>query len=203
LLDQLVAVNGAVHFFFLSKKSNKIYECASTCSVSVVKFNNRYLVTASLAHLAGFTNIFEIDNPEDLKVRKRDTSFIKKMPNGRKVQYVGDDESKSTKGTNQLIDSIGIESGGSFIYRNQLFSLISQDKSSFRKKSAATFITTITNKKLITLDTIANFSMWSYEPIYRIYQNQTICNFANDGKSGFVVIADNKLTLYTFDWKHK
>jgi hypothetical protein len=175
--------------FFLSKKSNKIYECSSTCSVNIIKLDDKYTVTASLAHLAGFANIFEIDNPEKLKVHNHDTRFV--------IQ------SNSIIGTNQLIDSIGIESCGSFIYKNQIFNLICQNNSSYRKKSASTFITTIKNKKLITIDTIANFSMWSYDPIYRSYSNQTICNFANDEKSGFVVIADNKLTLYTFDWKHK
>src|ERR1700743_293202 len=41
--------------YFIDKKTNIKYECRCNCAVSLLKNNGKYNVTASLAHLAGFT----------------------------------------------------------------------------------------------------------------------------------------------------
>jgi hypothetical protein len=175
--------------YFLDKKTNKKYESIAACVVNVVKVDDSYNVTAALAHMSGFGNVFDVANP--LLLTKYNRDYLK----GKKTIYVGDNEAKSRKGTKQLVDSVGIESLSSFIYQNKIFYLVS--------KKNETLITTIKNKKFVTLDKMSDFSMWSYNPINRRYPEETIYSFSNYDSSGFIRIKGNKLILYSFDWKHK
>lgn len=109
--------------YFRDKNTNQLYECQCTCAVNVQKNNGNYLVTASLAHMSGFANIFEIEDP--LKLKKYDRSYLK----GKKIIYVGDDESKSNQGTKQLIDSIGVTIAASFSYNSKTYYLTEKYKS--------------------------------------------------------------------------
>jgi uncharacterized protein YegJ (DUF2314 family) len=174
--------------YFKDKKNNKIYTSIATCVVSVKKLKNSYNVTATLAHLSGFSNVFDVDDPKSLKPYKKDTF------KGKKVIYVGDNESKSTKGTKQLVDSVGVETPVSFIYKDQLFYLLS--------KRNETFITNIQNNRFIILDKLSDVSIWSYNPQNRSYGNETIYSFENYQTSGFITINSNKIKFYSFNWKH-
>ncbi|HEY4198738.1 MAG TPA: hypothetical protein VGM63_24525, partial [Mucilaginibacter sp.] len=58
--------------YFQDKKTKELHECACTCDVNLIKDNEKYIVTASLSHLAGYTNVFQIADPSKLKLYIRD-----------------------------------------------------------------------------------------------------------------------------------
>lgn len=53
--------------YFQNKRTKNIYECIATCTLNIIKLENKYVVNASLPHLSGFTNIFEVNDPTKLK----------------------------------------------------------------------------------------------------------------------------------------
>jgi len=182
---------------YLQNKSTKhIYTCNSTCTLNIIRAGTKYIVNASLPHLSGFTNVFEINDPTKLKSYNIDS--LKKVAkyNQRKhrIGYVGENESRSRQGTIQLIDSIGILSLASFVYNSQIFYLVSNNH-------GKTFITTIRNGKFATLDTLIDKDIWSYYPSCKKYDETTIYSFSNSTTSGFVAIDADKLRVYSFDQK--
>lgn len=174
--------------YFKDKRTKKVYTAQAACVVNVKKVNDKYNITAALAHLSGFGNVFDVKDP--LLLALYNPNLLK----GKKIKYVGDNESKSTKGTTQLVDSVGIESVSSFVYKSQMFYLVSNNNK--------TFITTIQNNKFVNVDQLSEFSIWSYYPINRTYGDQTIYSFGNYQTSGFITIENNKLDFYSFNWKH-
>ncbi len=180
--------------YFIDKKTNIRYECRCNCAVSLLKNNGKYNVTASLAHLAGFTNVFEIEDPLKLKVYNRD--YIKKKRDAAKKKHqlyvgvIGDDESNSTQGTTQLIDSVGITSATSFIYNSKIYYVV--------KKYKDVSIDTISNKKLIPIEDLTNSNTWNDYTQVRNCYNKPVVTFENDHDTGFIYIDDNKLTFYVF-----
>lgn len=184
--------------YFRDKRTGKLYECQSTCTVNVLKKDNRYFITSMLAHMSGFTNIFEIDDPTKLKLYNFDS--IQKKANADKnrgkirIYPVGYNESKSQRGTIQLVDSIGVLAITSFMYDSKIFYLIIKD--------AKTDITTIKNNKLVTLDTLFDKNLWIDASINRVYPDRVVCSFNGDNASGFVDIQNNRLVFYSFNWRH-
>lgn len=182
--------------YFTNKKTKHVYECESTCTLNVIRLNSRYFINASLPHLLGYTNIFEINDPSKLKLYNRDSlnKVIAQYQKRKKIRVgrYGESESNSKQGTIQLIDSIGILSLASFVYNSQIFYLVSNNHHK-------TFITTIRNGKFATLDTLINKDIWSYYPSCKKYNKTTIYSFSNGTTSGFVAIDADKLKIYSFD----
>ncbi|MDB5132854.1 MAG: hypothetical protein JWR02_2603 [Mucilaginibacter sp.] len=174
--------------YFLNKKTKKIYKSACTCAVNVIKENNKYNVTASLAHMSGFTNIFEVENPMLLVRHHEDI-------NRKKIGYVGDNESRSKKGTNQIIDSVGVETLASFKYNSKIYYLV--------EKHGAVYLDYINNKKLTVVDDLTNLNIQGNYPVNRYCSGKSIYTYKNDKNTGFVLIGDGLLTFYSFDWRHK
>jgi hypothetical protein len=175
--------------YFLNKKTKRIYKSACTCAVNVIKENNKYNVTASLAHMSGFTNIFEVKSPMLLSLHHN------KDINRKKIGHHGDDESNSKKGTNQLIDSIGIVALTSFKDNSKIYYLVGDYKTAY--------IDSIKNKKLVRIENLSGLNIQCDDPVNRYCSGTLIYTFKNDNKTGFVSIGNNLLTIYSFDWKHK
>lgn len=177
--------------YFKDKATNQQYECACTCVIDVHKENKIYTVTASLSHMSGFANIFEIDDP--LKLKMYDRSYLK----GKKIIYKGEGESKSTQGTKQLIDSVGITIAANLNYNSKNYYLTEK----FKKVS----IDTVSNKKLVPVEDLTNMGIYSYgSSENRISYDHQVATFGNDNETGFIDIhgGDNKLVFYIFDIKH-
>lgn len=174
--------------YFDDKKNKKKYECEATCPVIVNKINRKYLITASLAHLEGSTEVLEINDPTLLLEYNRDNL------KGKKVIYVGEAESHSTKGTKKLVDSVGVFTTTSFIYENKDYYIVTN----FKK----TYLCYIKDKVFVPIAKISDKSFWSYQTFN--YTNQTsglISVFTNYDTSGFLWIKGNQITSYTFDHK--
>ncbi|MFZ6052746.1 hypothetical protein [Halocola ammonii] len=171
---------------FKNKKTGIEYSAASTCPVVVNKLNGKYYITNTLAHLSGFSEILEISNPELMTV------FELPKPRSKKgktiVRYVGDDESKSTKGTKQLVDSIGVLTLATFPYNGQLYHIVTDFK--------MTFLSKIENNKFVTIDTISDNSIWTYDPEVFVKDNgHMIVFFKNQEVEGILDIYENQITV--------
>ncbi len=171
---------------FKNKKTGIEYSASSTCPVVVNKLNGKYYITNTLAHLSGFSEILEIDNPDLMTV------FELPKPRSQKgktiVRYVGDDESKSTNGTKKLVDSIGILTLASFPYNGQLYHIVTD----FKK----TFLTKIENNRFVTIDTVSDKSIWTYNPEVFIKDNgHMIILFKNQDVEGILDIYENQITV--------
>lgn len=170
---------------FKNKKTGIEYACSSTCPVAVNKLFGKYIVTNTLAHLQGFSEIIEIENPSSMSLFK--ISKPRKVK-GRKVRYVGDDESKSVVGTRKLIDSIGILTLASFSHNEQLFHVITD----FRK----TMLAKVQDGKFVTIDTISNKSIWTFNPeVIKTIDDRRIVFFENREVKGYLEIHGNEITL--------
>ncbi|WKZ58789.1 MAG: hypothetical protein QY309_13290 [Cyclobacteriaceae bacterium] len=138
---------------FKDKINGKEYSCEATCPVSVNKIDDNYIVTSSLAHLSGFTEIIKISDPKSMDIFQMPPPRKKK---GKKIfRYAGDDESKSKKGTETLVDSIGVLALASFIFEQELFHVITD----FRK----TYIAKIENKSFVMVALITSERTWTYD----------------------------------------
>jgi hypothetical protein len=166
--------------------TGKIYVCEAQCAVVVNKINGKYIVTNTLAHLSGFSNVIEIDNPSSLKAfhyrEKKDT---------QRVVFAGFDESISTIGSKTLLDTIGVLTLASFPYNGNLYHIITD----FKK----TFLATIQNEKYVTTDTISNASIWTYDPeVIRTTDNHYVVFFTNEEANGYLDIIGNKITVIRY-----
>lgn len=197
--------------WFKNKKTNIEYSCSATCPVVVNKLNGKYIVTATLAHLSGSSEILEIDDPTLLTIYKtpkrskkikiiefdKPTSNTNAAPKRIKrialcvQRYVGDDESKSKIGSNMLLDSIGVLTLASFPYNGELFHVTTD----FKK----TFICRIANNRFVTVDTISNESIWTYNPeVIRTNDDHFIVFFKNKDVGGYLDIVDNKINIIRY-----
>lgn len=61
--------------YFKNKNDNTVTVASATCSVVINKLNSKYYLTASLPHLSGFYNIYEIDDPTELLTKTNDSVF--------------------------------------------------------------------------------------------------------------------------------
>jgi len=180
--------------YFTDRKTFKTYEGECTCAVDVIKKDGYYNIAASLAHMSGFTTIFNIKNPRALKLHA-----IKKTNNSSKPLKIaarGSVESNSIRGMEKLADTIGGICVGSFKYKSTILYVVEYD--SF-KNPPSVWIDTIQKNKFVHLVNLTHFGI--LETGYDIFSNNgtIISPFDNKDFSGFIYIADNKMNLYIFD----
>jgi len=139
--------------------------------------------------LIGFSQIIEIDKPKDLDIFKLPKPRQKK---GKLIiRAIGDDESKSIKGTKVLLDTTGILTIASFPYNGQLYHIITD----FHK----TFIAKIENKKFVTIDTVSTQTLWTYDPeVIRTIDNHYLVFFDNDKAKGYLDLFENDIDLVRY-----
>ena len=137
---------------FKNKMTGIEYASSATCPISVNKISNIYYVTNSLGHLSGSCEVLEIRRPDSMKIFKIPPP---RKIKGKKVFYVGDDESNSTKGTKKLIGNYGMLILGSFLFRGNLFHIVRNDKE--------TYIATIENEKFKSIKFLTNQNTFTYD----------------------------------------
>jgi hypothetical protein len=171
---------------FKNKRSGIVYSAAATCPVTVTKLNGSYIVTNTLAHLRGSTEIIEIRNPDAMTVFE--------LPKSRKkkgnviVRYVGDDESKSTKGIQPFVDSIGVLTLATFPFHEHLYHIVTD----FEK----TYLTKVIDGNFVSLETISNESLWTYNPeVFVTLDKHYIVFFDNEKASGYLDVFENKIKV--------
>jgi hypothetical protein len=171
---------------FKDKRTGIEYTASATCPVVVNKLNGKYYITNTLAHLIGSSEILEIADPKTLTVLKPSKPGKKK---GQKnIGLIGDDESKSTTGTQKLVDSLGILIIATFPFQGQLYHIITD----YEK----TYLTEIVNGKFETIDTISNQRLSTYDPeVFKTADNHYIVFFENSYAKGYYDIFENNITI--------
>jgi hypothetical protein len=171
---------------FKNKKTNVEYSASATCTVAVNKLNDKYYVTNSLAHLDGFSEVLEIKNPALLTVIKKTKRRKKK---GKMIiMDIGSNESKTKKGTKQLIDSVGVLTLASFPFKGQLYHIVTDYKN--------TFLAKIDNNKFVKIDTVSNESIWSDNPeVFITTDKHLVVFFENEDVKGYFDIIDNQINI--------
>lgn len=171
--------------YFINKSDKKIYECAATCPIVINKISNSYIITASLAHLATSTQILKIDDPKNLTVFKKRKR--------KKINYVGDNESKAIDGAEIIVDSIGAMTICSYAYDNKLFHIV------VGNENQGTSLCKIENNKFQEIIKISEKKLWSYTPInIRYGKDEILSVFQNRDSNGFLFIDGNNITIYSF-----
>ena len=182
--------------WFKDKNTGIEYSCSGTCPVIINKVNDGYILTNSLAHLSGFSEIVKIANPASMKIFQLPKPRKKK----RKVVYrnIGDNESKSRVGTELLVDTVGAIILITFPYKEKLYHII--------QSSEKLYLSQLVNEKLVTIDTIYNNLssfyktrdgvIYSYSTnSFKTKDNHHIILFENSGLLGFLDIYENKIKL--------
>lgn len=173
---------------FKNKKTGIEYACAANCPLMVNKIAGKYILTNTLAHLIGFSEILEIENPDSMTVFK--LSKPRKVK-GKFVRYVGDDESKSVKGTRKLFDGTGILMIASFPYQEQLYHIVTDTEK--------TFLSKIEEGKLVTIATISDKSIRDYkQEVIRTVDNRYLIFFNNARINGYIEISGNEILLMRY-----
>ncbi len=137
--------------YFKNKKSGKIYYAKANCPVSVNKINNKYYISSSMSHLFGSSDILEITDPEKME---QTTKIPLYHPSIITREY----ESHSSQGTKALIDTAGVIIMSSFVYKQKLYSILSNSHN-----TRAT-ISELRNNKFYTIQEIDK-DFFSDEPI--------------------------------------
>lgn len=172
---------------FKNKISGIEYCATSTCPIVVNKLNGKYYITNTLAHLRGHSEIIEIRNPDLMSIFKvpRPHHNIK----GQYFYYIGDIESKSKKGTKQIIDSVGVLILATFPFNGQLYNIVTDNNE--------TYISIIDEKRLFTIDTLSKKSLWTdYPEVYVTKNRHFIVRFDNQETKGYIDIFENKIKVY-------
>ncbi len=172
--------------FFKSKKSGIKYSCKATCPVSINLINGKYIITNTLAHLNGSSSLIEIKNPELMSVFEMPKP--RRIKNGVKYYYRGDNQSKSTKGVKRIWSDYKILTLASFPFKKQLYHIVC--------KNEKTFLATIEKNELKLLDQISNKNIWSYESkTITDEKGNLLIFFNNHDVKGYIEIKGKKIKL--------
>lgn len=171
---------------FKDKMTGIQYSATSTCPVVVNKLEGKYFITNTLAHLNGFSEILEIDNPKLLTVAEKSKPI--KKHHKPVIRQVGYDESKSTTGTTKILDSVGVLTMASFPFKGHLYHVVTD----FEK----TYLTKIVAGRFQIIDTISNQRLWTYDPVvFKTSDKHYIVFFDNNETSGYFDIYENKIKI--------
>ncbi len=186
--------------YFYDKLSEKTFECAASCVVDFDTLNGNYIVSSSIGHMDGSTVIMEIQNPRKLQETK-------KVKQKKLLTLIGDNECKTMKGANILLEERNYLTISSFIYQKSVYHIIHKPWK-FKNFVDNTFLGQIQND---SLSIIANISHKDYV-YYWDFESVTNNNFSNkeyildiffaesllnsNTLTGFVFIKGNKVEIY-------
>ena len=152
---------------FKSKKTCIDFITEATCPVVVNKLNDKYYVTNTLAHLIGSSNIIEISNPEEIGIGV-DSIYL--------------------KGIKYIVDSVGVLTLSSFPYNGELYHIVTD----FKK----TYLTKVENNAFVTIDTVSNECLWTYNPRVLVTESGHFVTFFNNyDTEGYFDIFENQITV--------
>jgi len=168
---------------FKNKKTNKIYVAKATCPSSLIKINGKYYLTTSLAHMSGFSGIYEISDPEKMAELKSTDS--------EKEKYY---KKKSDSGLKELYKNIGGTILVSFPYKDELFFITSDSDGAYLTKRQAS--------ELIKIKKLLDYRVYTYETSIKITNDNHYVNKFQVGygkKVGFFDIDDNVITINIYE----
>ena len=161
---------------FKNKLTKTKYICESTCPVAVTKFNNKYIITNTLNHLVGSTEVLEIVNPEKLNKATEEDE--------KRFTY----EKVAQTGAKKLIDLYRYTTLYTFVYENKLYHIIAEENE--------TYIAEILDGKFVKLQMISDKNLWTYTPKILKKEDSVIVTFNDYKNAGYIEIQGNSIDLY-------
>lgn len=175
--------------WFKNKKTGIERSCVASCPVIINKLDGKYFVTATLSHMVGFSQVLEIDNPELLTVLKlpKPRAVIGK----RIIRAVGDDESRSIKGSKILLDTTKVAMLLSFPLHGQLYHLFTDYKKTYLGK--------LQGAKLVTIDTVSQQCLWTYgTDVIKTVDGHFIAFFKDEKAEGYLDVFGNSVNVIRY-----
>ncbi|OBW40600.1 hypothetical protein AB670_03064 [Chryseobacterium sp. MOF25P] len=169
--------------YFKNKHNGKIRYAQSTCAVSVNKIGDKYYISNASTHLYEKSSILEIINPEKMELTLRLPPF---HPEIETREY----ETKSNLGTKTIVDSVGVSILTSFVYKNNLYSILKNYKNDIIT------ISKVENTKFKTVQTLDGLILNGSPQILKESENHQKLYFQHP-KSGILDVKDNKIK-FTF-----
>jgi len=196
---------GVLYFFDI--KNDKEYCCPATCAATVNKINNKYIITNTLVHGSGHSEILEIAEPTLLLEVNFDTlAHWGRFWYGSYVKWKGQTNKNDPdfiykiKGDNkQLLDVYGVMMATSFKYNNDLFHIYREPKyyEDTAKKPCEIFIGKIIDNKIVAIDSLynlKNISSFIYCLKNKTYKEWTLSSSAG----GFVAIKNDTINIVEY-----
>lgn len=173
--------------YFKNKNNGEIRYAQSTCAVSVNKIGDKYYISNVSTHLYERSSILEIINPEKMELTLKLSPF---HPEIETREY----ETKSNLGTKTIVDSVGVSILTSFIYKNNLYSVLKNYKNDLIT------ISKVENNKFKTAQTLHGLILNDSPQILKESETHQKLYFQNF-TSGVLDIKDNKIkfTFYKND----
>jgi len=175
---------------FKDKKTGIVYVCSATCPVVVNKLDEKYIVTSTLNHLMGSSEIIAISDPLNLEKEKK--SSRKKIKRGKDVlKVVEDDGSKSVTGVEKLLNKTGVLTIASFPYKGKLYHIVSDYK--------RTYLATIIDSKYENICVVANERIRTYNPeVIKTTDGHFVVFFTNNETEGYLDIYNDQIDLVRY-----
>ena len=196
--------------YFTDRKNCKQYYCPATCACVVNKINNKYIITNSLPHDDGSSEVLEIEDPKTLCEINIDTTcnlfnfWIKKVWDGKSLIRYKILIAKLKGNGKQILDTTGILIYTSFNYNNEIYHIYQVFGNEFKHipKSNEIYIGKVLNNKIEKLDSLGNLPIFTYDPKTKVYKDYTLYNYNHEGNSGFIAIKDNVINIIKFTIKN-
>jgi len=201
---------GTLYFFDIQK--NKEYYCPATCATVVNKIDDKYIVTNSLAHMVGSSEVLEITKPKTLIELDFDT--IKYLGNfWYNAVWDGQSLKRSDRlinimrGENRiLLDTVGVLIYTSFKYQNEIFHIYKSGKSYYDTipNPCDIYIGKIVNSKIEAVDSLCDVNIFTYNPQNRVYNEWTLYSYNFRGKNtGFIAIKNDTINIIEYKIKNR
>jgi hypothetical protein len=167
--------------WFRNRQTGVVRSCSGTCPVAVDKIDGKYIVSCSLAHLLGTSEVIEIDDPDSLDIFRKPKPY--KVKGKVKLYYLGDSESKSGKGTKKILDTVRAMIIGALPYQGKMLYVVAG--------GGATFLARLTDEGLIHTQLLARFNLWGYEPVVKMTADgkSYVMFCQNDHVAGLIIIS--------------
>jgi hypothetical protein len=172
--------------FFKNKHTDSTYTCQATCAFNVIKLQNSYVVSCTLAHMAGFAQVLEIADPRQMKAVPTTSKRSRKRPKITVIQG-----ELSTVGTKTLADSVGVLLSGSFPLNGRLYFIVANNEK--------TYLTTIENGRFSTVAKLADFSARAYDPIVRkTSDGHYLFFYKNAEAQGYIDVYNTTVNVFRY-----
>lgn len=171
--------------FFKNKNTGIEHACGATCPVVVNKINGKYIVSNTLLHYSGFSEVILIDHPDSMPAIKPE------LINGKRnliVREPGNVKERTSAGIKQLAYTFNCILLASFPFEGQLYHITSD----FEKA----YVSKIENMRFVNIDTVCNESIRPWEPeVIQTADDHAVIFFKKGKSKGYLDIAGNKIRL--------
>lgn len=167
--------------YFKNKRTGITSFVQATCPLVINKINSSYYLTTSLSHLSGSWGFYEISNPEDLVRISEHEDYSETYRKWR-----------SKIGTKVLYESIGSVIIASFIYKNQIYHIVSDQESTYLAKRK--------NAEMVKVQELLKYRVYSYlNKVKKTEANHYLGIFQTSENQGYVDIFENQISIVIYE----